>query len=245
MAKTREDFAREWKRYLEATDPDEFRSRARFYFTRANRRIGIAFVRIARDWIRANRFAPNAPLTVALKGRSLPLVDNGDLVGSLSYDVRGPDGVALGISRSPLAGKRMLYEVLHDGARVRVTPQMIAAVMRRVSDALVAGKFKGRTAAHRRQHKAALESTQAKLRQVSGKITGAGFWIIPPRPFLEAPLNSVEFVEVVVGEWVEALYLTIMKPVEQHRADARAVRAAAQAANKKRPRPRAKPRRRP
>lgn len=241
----RAEFEKDWKKYLAATDPRELERRARFYFRRANRRIGIAFVRIARDFIKQRKYAVNAPLTVALKGKSLPLADSGQLMAALTFDLRGPFGVALGVGRSPMAGRRLLYEVLHDGARIRVTPQMIGAVLKKISDQLSAGKFKGRSQTQRRQHKSALESTQRKLQQVSGKVTGASFWIIPPRPFLEEPLSSKEFIEIVVGEWAGALYMTIMLPVEEFQAEQRAKRAAAKAARTKRPRPRAKPKRRP
>lgn len=241
----RQGFEADWKKYLAATDPRELDKRAKFYFRRANRRIGVAFKRIARDFIKARKYEVNAPLTVALKGKSLPLADTGELLGSLAFELRGHSGVALGVGRSPMAGRRMLYEVLHDGARIRVTPQMIAAVMKKVSDQLTAGKFKGRSKKQKRQHKSALESTHAKLQQISGKVTGASFWIIPPRPFLKKPLESKEFVETVVSEWAGALYMTIMLPIEEFRAEQRAKRAGSKAGRTKRPRPRAKPKRRP
>ena len=241
----RAEYEKAWKKYLDATDPKELEKRAKFYYTRAHRRIGIAFVRIARDFIKQKRYTANAPLTVAMKGKSLPLSDTGELIGSLTYQVRGSTSVVVGVARSPMAGTRLLYEVLHDGARIRVTPKMIYAVMMKVKKRLNSGNFKGASTDDRRQHQSALETTMEKLQAVSGKIKGASFWIIPPRPFLLAPLQSKEFVGIVVAEWTEAMYLTILKPVEEHKADMAARRAAAKAKRTKRPRPNAKPKRSP
>lgn len=89
-------------------------------FTKANRQIGTKFVRDARVQItRTKPFAANAPATIAAKKSTTPLVDHGDLVGSLNYDVKGPDLVRMGINSPRLASGRYLYEVLHNGATVR------------------------------------------------------------------------------------------------------------------------------
>lgn len=55
--------------------------------------IGEVGVAISRRWITQGRnLAPNSPATVRAKGSGRPLVDTGQLVGSLSYDVKSRSG---------------------------------------------------------------------------------------------------------------------------------------------------------
>ncbi len=222
----RDELDRNWKKYLEAVDPVELRKRFRFYFKRAHNRIGQDFVRIARDSIISDQpYAPNAPLTIALKGSSKPLVDTGELIRSLGYKVKGHTKVTVGVGRSKQVGKRQLYEVLHNGARIKVTPQMARFMAIKLSKMLRDGNFKGRTKANRRDHKSRIEGSLEKMTNAS-KGKNLGWWVIPARPFLATPLGSDEFNEAVVRHYLEAFDLTLTKPIKGFQAEQAAARQA-------------------
>ena len=89
-------------------------------FPRAHARIGTKFVGDARKAIIVDKiYKPNALSTIVRKGSSTPLVDKGDLVGSLTYDVKDHLVVELGINSPRLSSGRFLYEVLHNGATIK------------------------------------------------------------------------------------------------------------------------------
>lgn len=221
-----------WKRYLEALNPAQLSKRFAYYFRIAHQRIGQDFVRIARnEIIHEQPYEPNAPLTIALKGSSKPLADTGELIRSLGYQVKGHTKVKLGVGRSKQVGRRQLYEVLHNGARIKVTPAMARFMAMKLSKMLRDGDVKGRTKANRRDHKARIAASLEKFTNASrGK--SLGWWVIPARPFLERPLNSDEFVAAIRYHYVKAFDLVLTKPIYQHQAEQRAERNARAAAAK-------------
>ena len=69
------------------------------------------------------RFTPNSPLTIARKGSSKPLIDKGDLVGSITYQVIDSNNVFIGVKQ----GKEANIAAVHEfGCTIRVTPKMRA-----------------------------------------------------------------------------------------------------------------------
>lgn len=109
-----------FEQLIELLDAVKFESRTQQAFDKAQNRIGLVFVAMARKKITVDKvYAPNSPATIALKRSSLPLVETGDLVGSITYDVKDPFRVLLGINSVRLSGGRFLYEVLHNGATIR------------------------------------------------------------------------------------------------------------------------------
>lgn len=78
--------------------------------------------------------APNADLTVALKGSDRPLVDSGQLKKSITSEVKSWDLALIGINRNRTVvdskGKKRsvmrIAEALHDGATIKVTNKMRA-----------------------------------------------------------------------------------------------------------------------
>ena len=69
------------------------------------------------------KFAPNSPMTIARKGSSKPLIDKGDLVGSITYQVIDANNVFVGIKR----GKEVNIAAVHEfGCTICVTPKMRA-----------------------------------------------------------------------------------------------------------------------
>lgn len=105
---------------LPLLDAVKFQQRAQTAFTKAQNKIGLTFVARARKAIVVDKvYTPNAAATIALKGSSTPLVDTGDLIGSLTFEVPDPFKVVLGINSPMLSSGRFLYEVLHNGATIR------------------------------------------------------------------------------------------------------------------------------
>lgn len=69
------------------------------------------------------KFAPLSPVTIARKGSSKPLIDKGDLVGSITYQVVDADNVFIGVKK----GKEVSIAAVHEfGCTIGVTPKMRA-----------------------------------------------------------------------------------------------------------------------
>ena len=70
------------------------------------------------------KFAPNSSMTTARKGSSSPLIDKGDLVGSVTYQVLGDNNsVFIGVKK----GKEVNIAAVHEfGCTIPVTPKMRA-----------------------------------------------------------------------------------------------------------------------
>ena len=68
-------------------------------------------------------FAPLSPITIARKGSSKPLIDHGDLVGSITYQVIDSENVFIGVKK----GKEVNIAAVHEyGCTIKVTPKMRA-----------------------------------------------------------------------------------------------------------------------
>ena len=68
-------------------------------------------------------FTPNSPLTIARKGSSKPLIDKGDLVGSITYQVIDSNNVFIGVKKGNEANIAAVHEF---GCTITVTPKMRA-----------------------------------------------------------------------------------------------------------------------
>ena len=221
MAKNFDD---DWDLWMEITDPRKVARRMKTYFRRAHVRIGLDYRRIARGMIRSGKYTPNSALTIALKGSSLPLVDTGDLLGDITYDLRrGHRELRVGVARSEMKGKRQLYEILHDGATIKVTRAMLFAVMMKLRALQKGGKFKGNSKTARKQHEGDVASSLKSFKSAAA----TGTWKIPARPFTTAPLESAEFVGAVDKHYGEAIELVMFEPVDEFKAKAKKARAEA------------------
>ena len=69
------------------------------------------------------KFVPNSPITIERKKSSSPLIDNGDLVGSVTYQVIDDNNIFIGVKK----GKEANIAAVHEfGCTIRVTPKMRA-----------------------------------------------------------------------------------------------------------------------
>ena len=74
-------------------------------------------------------FAPNHPYTVAKKGSSKPLIDKGDLLGSVNYEVfDSANAVFVGVKKTVKNGENVAnIAAVHEfGCMIKVTPKMRA-----------------------------------------------------------------------------------------------------------------------
>ena len=110
-----------WDSLEQALDDAKFRKKLAQHVRRANKINGLVVQRKIRQDIKAKKYAPNAPLTIALKGSKTPLVDSGGLFQAITMEVVG-DAVFVGVKRT-----NGLYDValaLHEGVTIPVTEPM-------------------------------------------------------------------------------------------------------------------------
>ena len=74
------------------------------------------------------KFAPLHPATIAHKGSSKPLIDKGDLLGSVTYEIPAPDTVFIGVKKTANGGadQANIAAVHEFGCTIAVTPKMRA-----------------------------------------------------------------------------------------------------------------------
>ncbi len=182
----------DWERMIKALDPAVFRANLAREVEMAHARIGADFRARAVRAIRAQHYAPNSPITIAIKGSSTPLVRGGDLIQSITSARPKWDELRLGIMRGAMGAEFVnVARILHEGAVIdtRLHPEVRAAVMARVA----AGARAKRRGASKRATQAAVDALSSR--------TGSGLWVIPPRPFLAAPFLDPRFRAVVRAEW--------------------------------------------
>lgn len=111
-----------WKAAKKAFDPRVFDKKTRKYMKIASGRIGLMGVRNTRKVIQKGGFAPNKPLTVAIKRSSKPLVDDGELFQSITYQVMNEYTVFVGVLKT--SGIYNIAVMIHDGGIIPVTWEM-------------------------------------------------------------------------------------------------------------------------
>ena len=120
-------------------------------------------------------FAPLHPATIARKGSRKPLIDKGDLIGSVTYVIPNPDTVFIGVKKTAKSkdgkSEANIAAVHEFGCTIPVTPKMRAYLH------------------HEGIHLKA--STQ--------------YVNIPARPFLRPIFNSNEFREKIAEIYLTAI----------------------------------------
>jgi hypothetical protein len=188
-----------WESFADAMDPDLFRQRLEEQLEMANERIGRQFIATAQRWIRADKYDPNSPITVILKGSSKPLVNRGDLFQGITFDQSDPWVLKLGIMRARPKGDDLVNIglILHEGATVNVGahPQVRRKVWSMVTEALQkVGKLGQKS-------RAAAKGAASGL----GGQPASNLWVIPARPFLLAPLASAAMQKTIKRTAIQAV----------------------------------------
>lgn len=112
----------QWKEVKNLFNARGFSSRLKAEQTRYLEAIGIALQGLMIQIIVTDKpFKENSALTVALKGSSTPLVNDGDLVGAITHLVAGKV-VFIGVLRG--SDSINIAEILHDGAKIKVSKAM-------------------------------------------------------------------------------------------------------------------------
>lgn len=177
----RSGFFGDWRAWEEALNGRAFERRLDSEVDRANQRIGLDAVRAIRVAIRAGVYTPNAPLTVAMKGSSKPLIDTGDLNRRITHDVeRGKRAVWVGLKRNER--QTSIAEKLHDGFVIDLE-------------------------AHPNIRKAVFAKLRERGRMFRGSVSlasGTKRWVVPPRPFITEPLAAPEFQSSIRRHYHEA-----------------------------------------
>lgn len=91
--------------------------------SRANKKLAPKMISKVRKDIREKHFKKNAILTELLKGSSMPLVDEADLLNSISARHKSAWEFHVGVIREDKAGNSIAF-ILHEGATRKVTPEL-------------------------------------------------------------------------------------------------------------------------
>lgn len=185
-----------WAELERVCDTQKFASTLPTAMEKRMIRIGNRFVAEARKGIRDKKYESNSAITIALKGSSSPLIDNGDLIGAITFKV-DKDTLTLwvGLNRQAKGKNGNIANVgaiLHEGATVDVEkyPNVRKAVMimlRQVAD----GKRRG-DAAKAREIIDGMGTQTRKLK-----------WVTPERPFIKDVVEARDF-EAMSGEELQA-----------------------------------------
>ncbi len=104
-------------------------ARLKVNLLKANAKVGnYGASEIKKGIVSGKNFAPNHPYTVAKKGSSKPLIDKGDLVGSITHVMPDESSVFIGVKRTTQNGKDVAnIAAVHEfGCTIKVTPKMRA-----------------------------------------------------------------------------------------------------------------------
>lgn len=218
----------DWDRLSRVLNQREFRQEHRKQGARANRRIGNRFVREARKRIQAGEYAKNSEFTEALKGSSLPLANDGDLIASITYKLDPNDPLAVWVGSNRRVGALNLAKLLHDGFWIRSTPKSRRYLFARLREvaampgqrgekarAIIArsqppkqastGKLAGNSPAKKR----ARAFFFAKVRPQAARGTATVSRIrVPPRPYITTVLQDSDFQQKAVADWRNSLIRT-------------------------------------
>lgn len=194
-----------WKQLETALDAKAFDKN----ITKALRKASILNGKLAEAQIRrtlaTGAFKPNAALTIAIKGSSKPLVDNGQFFQFITSKVIRNTTVFVGVLRTDQ--NYNLAVALHDGVSIRVTPKMrglFFILWQASTGAINPSKLTGRAAElfERLDHgwKPLAKSTKVI--------------VIPPRPFVTQALMNAGFKETIKGNWRMALQAAMKEQAE-------------------------------
>jgi len=175
----------EWDKYRKALDPKAFKLLLDKEMSAATR-LNVVLVRdeIQRRIMNGD-YAPNAPMTKAMKGSDKPLVDDGDLVKAINDRLinhyMGFVGIQRGTMKTGDGGAEEMVNIaliLHEGTTIKVTPRMRAYFY------YLARKSGGK-----------VKPLKATTKTI----------VIPPRKFIEEPVSEPAIRDRCMTNWGHAL----------------------------------------
>lgn len=191
--------------WADTTDATAFGKRLGRNIRRATRLNALAAAKTMREVIQSGGFKANAPLTVALKGSSKPLVGGGDMFQSITIEeLSGKDEMFVGVLRSE--GQYDIVDVVHNGATIRVTPAMrwMFMLLAKASDSGDASKLEGRAA-----------ELFGQFQGWKPLATSTSVIIIPARPFAVVTFNKPELIKLCQDNWAAAIHAAMYPPKKE------------------------------
>lgn len=196
----------DWDSFDRMLDADRFAKLMKAELKAAYRRLGIyARALIRRRITAAQRYKENSLVTELLKGGTTPVLAKRKLYESIEFEVRdtaeGAVELVVYVKGSPKTSSgRTIAEIVHDGAVIRVTPAMRAALFARLARKGVLG-------------------------QLPPTGPAKEYWVIPPRPFIRDPMSSPVYrkrVESEIKAATERVFATLSgtSPPTQKNAEA-------------------------
>lgn len=167
-----------WDTFGELLKGPEFKRILRMKTKDANKRLAVLGVARLSQEIRGGKFEQNSPFTVFLKKSSKPLVDHGDLVGSVSFTHKNRTTFDVGVLRRTASGRNLAH-MLETGWTQKVTPAMRRWFFAMAKES--GGRIKG------------LKKSTTHIR-------------VKPRPYMkQAFFDDKDFQLVIQRGWQEAL----------------------------------------
>jgi hypothetical protein len=187
--------------WVGATDNSAFGKRLVRNVRRATKLNALAAVKTMRQTIQNGSFKANAPLTIALKGSSKPLVADGDMFQSITTEALNDDQIFVGVTRKEASFD--VVSIVHDGATITVTPAMRWMFM------LLAKASSGQMDPSKLEGRAAELFGKFQGWKPIGESTSA--IVIPARPFATVTFSNPLLVKICRDNW-EAAVLAAMYP---------------------------------
>ncbi len=192
--------------WADATDSTAFGKRLGRNIRRATKLNALAAAKTMREVIQSGGFKANAPLTVALKGSSKPLIGGGDLFQSITLEeLSGKDEIFVGVLRSE--GLYDVVDIVHNGASIPVTPAMrwMFMLLGKASDgSMDPAKLEGRAA-----------DLFGQFQGWKPLAPSTTVIIIPARPFAEVTFNKAELIKLCQDNWAAAVYASMYPPKKE------------------------------
>lgn len=175
-----------WGHLMQITDPQKFQRLLHRNFSIAIKAACLDIVALIQELIRTNdEYAENAPLTVARKRSSRPLINRGDLIRAVTWKVHSSLHAEVGVKRVNRGGVN-IAAVLHDGFTIDLSnpkyKKMRAFLALAKKELVLAGKL------------------DQEARSKHGR---PGFLVVPGRPFFDRPFRS-QFVKKIVYDAAQA-----------------------------------------
>jgi len=200
MASVSVKFTGEWKKLALITDPSKMSPILRKYVGRATSRNAYLAAAAIRKAIRAGGFTANAPLTVAVKRSSKPLVDNGELFKAVTVGIHGWRSAFAGLIRMSDDPKdpANIGLVLHEGTTMEVTGEM-----RALFDFLFKVTVRGHSPSILTGRAKELYERNPTAKWYPLKETTVAI-VIPGRPFVKEAMTP-ELKEQILQNWTQAV----------------------------------------
>jgi len=195
----------DWKRMAAAVDQKRFQANLEANISKATMFNGMMMQAEIRRRIKSRRYASNSPMTVALKKSSTPLIDDGDLWGSVTTKNLSAYSVFVGVLASKMAsdGKPMvnLANFLHSGGIIPITEHMrnLWIVLSEVGQGKRPMSYLTGRAAE------IAKALGRRLKNIKPFKRSTTHIVVKPRPFLSSVLNDSRMLKKCEANWRKAI----------------------------------------